>query len=106
MLNTHLAGCRELLEEADDHVTALPIETRCRLVKEEQGRSGDQFDADCDSLPLLDIESNAWHADDCVLDVLELQQVDDLIHVRELLGVRDVSGLSQESRKLECLTDS
>lgn len=101
-----LSALGEFLKKIKDSPACLRIQTRGRLVDEQQQRRlRGQFDTDSQSLTLLDVETLTGHTDDGVSVLVHIQQLDNLIDVSELLLTGDMSGLAEQSTKVECLTD-
>lgn len=89
-------GPREPAQELDDPERALGIQSRRRLVAEEDRRAADDFDGDREALALLGVEAGRGRADDGVLEVRQVEQVEDVVDVGELVGVGDRGVLAQE----------
>lgn len=101
-----LASSCELAEEAHNVVRRLPVETRGRLVQEqEQVGLGSKLDTDGDTLARLNRETVAGEADHAVREILELEELDDVLDIRVLLGLRDSLGLAEVRREPESLAD-
>ncbi|TFA97843.1 hypothetical protein CCMA1212_010383 [Trichoderma ghanense] len=101
-----LACLGELFQQVEDGPGRLRVEARGRLVDEQQQWwLCSEFDAYRQPLPLFDIQPLAQHADDGVRILLHVQQLDDLVDIRQLLGPRRARGLAQQSAELERLAD-
>jgi hypothetical protein len=124
-----LASGSQLAQEPDDIEGALAIETRRRLVEEEQQLGlGRELDADRETLTRLNRQAKAGEADESVGKILELaanvrgaserrrssgaaslagdaQQLKNLLNVVVLLLLADVEGLAQVGRVAEGLAD-
>lgn len=101
-----LSVVRELAQQEHDRPRRLRVETRSRLVEEdEQGRLGDQLDTDSETLALLDVETHADFADDRLRVRFHLEELDDLLDKLELLRLRDRARLTKQCRELKGLAD-
>ena len=101
-----LSGGGEFAKEADDVVGGLAVEAGSRFVEEQQElRLRGEFDTDCDTLPRLDVETEAGETDHGVGEIFELEETDDLLDVGVLLSLRDVSGLTEVCREAERFAD-
>ena len=99
-----LAVVGELAEEEHDRPRRLRVETRGRLVEEdEEGGLGGELDADREALALLDVEAHADLADERLGVRLHLEELDDLLDVGELLGLGRRARLTEEGREDEGL---
>lgn len=85
----------ELLQERDNLVRALTIQSTRRLIEEEKRGLGHQLDADSQSLSLLDSKTSTRNTNQSVFDIVQLQEIDNLVDVGEFLGATRRSGLSQ-----------
>jgi hypothetical protein len=101
-----LTGSGELLEEANDVVGRLTIETTGRLVEEQQElRLGSELDTDGKTLPGLDTKTIAGETNHRVGNVLHLEQLQDLFNVVVLLALWHIMGLAEVSREPKGLAD-
>lgn len=104
--NEHrLSGVGELAEETEDVERGLAVKTGGGLVEEEEDRLGDKLDTDGDALALLDTETDVVLADESILDVVKLKEVDDGVDICDLLRLRNVAGLAKKGRENERLAD-
>ena len=87
-------------QEFDDAERALRVESRRRLVAEQDRRATDDLDGDGQALALLGVQPGARRANDCVLQVGQVEQVEDRVDVGEFLGARHRRVVAQERRKL------
>jgi hypothetical protein len=85
----------ELLQERDNLVRALTIQSTRRLIEEEKRGLGHQLDADSQSLSLLDSKTSTRNTNQSVFDIVQLQEIDNLVDVSEFLGSTRRSWLSQ-----------
>lgn len=87
----------EFLEKVQDDPGGLRVEARCRLVHEQQKRRlCRELDANSEALALFDVEPFAGHADDGIGIVLHIEQLDNLVHVGELLLARHMAWLTEQ----------
>lgn len=54
---------------------------------------------------MFDPEAGSWFANDGILDVMQLKEINDGVDVSKLLLVRHRSGLSKEGREFKCFAD-
>jgi hypothetical protein len=85
----------ELLQERDNLVRALTIQSTRRLIEEEKRGLGHQLDADSQSLSLLDSKTSTRNTNQSVFDIVQLQEIDNLVDISEFLGSTRRSWLSQ-----------
>ena len=101
-----LSVVRELAQQQHDRPRRLRVETRSRLVEEdEQGRLGDQLDTDSETFALLDVETHSDFADDRLCVRFHLEELDDLLDKLELFRLRNRARLTEQSGELESLAD-
>src|SRR5689334_8659864 len=101
-----LASLGQLLQKIENGPGGLRVETRSGLVDEKQQRGlGSEFDTDGKTLSLLNVESFTGNADDGIGIFLHVQQLDNLLDVRELLLLGDVGGLTENGAEVESLSD-
>ena len=101
-----LTALGELLKEIQNSPRSLRVETGSRLVNEEKKRRlGSKFDADCKTLPLLDVQAFTRDTNDGVGVLLHVEELNNLIDVSELLGAGNMGGLAEESTEVQGLTD-
>ena len=109
---------RKTLHEHNDLMGALRVEAAWRVsavatrrtapggfVEEETMRFRGQFDADAETLALLETEPGAGRTDDGVLEMIERQHLQHVIDDGQLLGARHVAILAQQGREFERLTN-
>ena len=102
-----LTGVAQFLEESDNVVGALAVETRGRLVQEqEQVGLGGELDTDSHSLTGFHAEAETGHTNHGVGEVLQLEQFDNIFTVGILFLDGDGLRLTKVGRKAECFTDS
>ncbi|KAI6753414.1 hypothetical protein HG531_005583 [Fusarium graminearum] len=101
-----LAGVCQLLEKIQNSPRGLRVETRGRLINEQQQRRlGSKFDTDSKTLTLLDVETFTRNTNDSVGIFFHIEQLDDLLDIIELLLLGDVSGLAEEGTEVEGFSD-
>ena len=101
-----LAALGELFEEIKNSPGSLGVKTGSGLVDEEQQRRlSSKFDTDSKTLSLFDVQTFAGNTDDSIGILFHVEQLDDLVDVGELLFARDMSGLAEESAKVERFAD-
>lgn len=101
-----LAVVLQFLEQVQDGPRGLRVQAGGGFVQEEQelGLRG-ELDADGEALPLLDVEALPGDADDGVGVLGHLEQLDDLVDVRQLLLAGHVRGLAEQGAEVERLAD-
>jgi diacylglycerol kinase family enzyme len=96
-----LASSAQFSEETNNRVSRLRVKTRGRLIEEEKQRwLSCQLNANGQPLTLLYTKAH----NDSVLQVIELKEINDLVHICNLLSTRNRGILSQDSRKLNGLS--
>ncbi|CAK5272255.1 unnamed protein product [Mycena citricolor] len=121
LCRNNMAGARTLMDGRQDGLTVigklahqltdrpgrLRVETTRGLVEEHQKlRLGHQFDGDGQPLTLLHVQTLARDTDQGSGIGLHFQQLDDLIHVRQLLSLGDRFVLTEHGAEFERLPDS
>lgn len=98
-----LSSTSKLPQESDDTKRALTIQPRRRLIQEQQQLwLSSQLNTNGQPLPLLDPKAGY----NSILKLPELQQIDDCVHIRQLLRTGDMPFLTKDRGELECLADS
>lgn len=117
-----LAVVCELSEELYDLERRLTIETRSRLVQEQEHRLRYEFDTDRDTFALFDTKTCPRFSDQCIGDVVQLtkmsvsriaksvrpsylQHINDSVDVGKLLRLRRIARLTKKSTEREGLAD-
>ena len=96
-----LAIVGKLAEEADEVPRALTVETRRRLIEEEQRRATSELDTDGETLASLHAERE--HKG--IREVLKLEHLDHVLDVLVLLLLRNGRGLTEVGGEAHCLAD-
>lgn len=128
-----LSSRGELSQERHNQVGALTIQTRSRLIEEEEGtdvrqssrefidlRLADQFNTDSQTLSLFYTETSTRSTNQGVLDIVQFQKINDDIDIGQLFLnisfrsesdvlrahlVRERSGLSKQSREFQSFSN-
>lgn len=100
-----LADGSKLSKEADRVVRRLTIETRGRLVEEDQDTwLGNKFNANGDALALLNTQSSTDLTNKSIGKVVKLEEIDNGVDILELLRARGVTALAKQGRKFQRLS--
>lgn len=101
-----LADVGELAKETNSLEGGLPVKTRGWLVEEDKnGWLGDELNTDGEALALFDGETRSDTTDECVLNVVQLEKIDNCVDVSKLFLLRSVAGLSEKSAELKRFSD-
>ncbi len=97
----------ELAQQSADRESRLTVQTRGRLVEEQQHRRlGSELDTDRDTLSVTNTQTESRVSNNSLGEILQLEQLDNVFDVLVLLLDGDIVALTEVSREAKSFTNT